>query len=59
MALTNKMPILSVIEKREVIIVIAVISIALYLIDVGEHTALYKINKNACVKTSKIMPIWS
>ena len=36
-------------------IMLAVISIALYLTDKGEHTALYKINKNIHIKTSKIM----
>ena len=36
-------------------IITAVISIALYLIDKGEHTALYKINNNVYLKTSKII----
>ena len=38
-----------------IIIIIAVIAIAPYLIDKGEHTALYKINKNVGKKTSKII----
>ena len=38
-----------------IIIIIAVIAIAPYLIDKGDHTALYKINKNMCKKTSKII----
>ena len=37
------------------IIVIAVISIAPYLTDKGEHTSLYKINNNVYSKTSKIL----
>ena len=36
-------------------IIIAVISIALYLTDMGELTALYKINNNVYIKTSKII----
>ena len=36
-------------------IIIAVISIALYLTDRGELTALYKINNNVYIKTSKII----
>ena len=36
-------------------IIIAVISIAPYLNDKDEHTALYKINSNLYVKTSKII----
>ena len=40
-----------------IIIIIAVIFITPYLTDSGEHTALYKINKNVCIKTSKIMII--
>ena len=38
-----------------VIIVIAINSIALYLTDKDERTALYKINNNVCSKTSKII----
>ena len=34
-----------------IIIIIAIISIALHLIDKGEHIVLYKINKNAYNKT--------
>ena len=37
-----------------VIIVIAINSIAPYLTDKDERTALYKINHNVCSKTSKI-----
>ena len=37
------------------IIITAVISIAPYLTDKGEHTALYKINHNVYIKTSKII----
>ena len=37
------------------IITIVIISIALYLTDKGEHTALYKINKGVSIKTSEIM----
>ena len=37
------------------IITIVIISIALYLPDKGEHTALYKINKGVSIKTSEIM----
>ena len=37
------------------IIIIAVISIVPYLSDKGEHTSLYKINNNACIKTSTII----
>ena len=38
------------------LVIIAVISIALYLTtDKGEHTALYKINNNVYIKTSKII----
>ena len=33
--------------------IIAIISIAPYHTDMGEHTALYKINKNVYIKTSK------
>ena len=32
-------------------IILAVISVALYLTDKGEHTALYKINENVYIKT--------
>ena len=38
-----------------IIIIIAFIAIAPYLIDKGDHTARYKINKNMCQKTSKII----
>ena len=38
-----------------IIIIIAVISIALYLTDMGEHIALYKINKNVSMKPKKII----
>ena len=34
-------------------IIITVISIAAYLTDKGEHTALYKINKNVYIEISK------
>ena len=38
------------------LVIIAVVSIALYLTtDKGEHTALYKINNNVYIKTSKII----
>ena len=37
------------------IIIITIISIAPYLTDKGVHTALYKINNNVCIKTSKII----
>ena len=36
-------------------IIIMVISIALYLSDKGEHTALYKIVSNVYIRTSKIL----
>ena len=36
-----------------IIIIIAVISIAPYLTDKGEHTAIFKINDNVYFKTSK------
>ena len=38
-------------------IIIAVISIAPYLADKGEHTTLYKINTNVYIKTSKIIKL--
>ena len=34
---------------------IAVISIAPYVTDMGEHTALYKINNNVYIENSKII----
>ena len=34
------------------VVITAVISMAPYLTDKGEHTALYKINKNVYIKTS-------
>ena len=34
-----------------------VISIVLYLTDKGEHTVLYKINKNEYTETSKLIII--
>jgi len=37
------------------IIIITVISIAPHLTDKGEHSALYKLNNNVYIKTSKIM----
>ena len=37
------------------IIIIAIISVALYLTDKGEHTVLYKINNNGYIKTWKII----
>ena len=37
------------------LLLIAVISIAPYLTGTGEHTALYKINKSVCIKTSEIV----
>ena len=37
------------------LIITAVISIASYLTDKGEHTAFYKINNNVYIKTSKII----
>ena len=36
-------------------IIIVVISLALYLTDKGEHTALYKINNKVYIKTSKMI----
>ena len=36
-----------------IIIITAAVSIAPYLTDNGEHTALYKINKNVYIETSK------
>ena len=36
-----------------IIIIITIISIALYLTDKGEHTMLYKIYKNAYVRPPK------
>ena len=36
-------------------LIIAVISIALYLTDKGGHIALYKINNNVYLKTSEII----
>ena len=38
-----------------VIMITAVIFIVQYLTDIGEYTALYKINKNVLYKTSKIV----
>ena len=38
-----------------IILIIVVISIAPYLTDKGEYTALYKVNNNVNIKTSKIM----
>ena len=40
-----------------IIIITVVISIAPYIADKGEHTALYKINNNVYSKTSKIIII--
>lgn len=40
-------------------IIIAVISVALYLTNKGEHAVLYKINKNVYIKASKIIIIYS
>ena len=42
-----------------IIIITAVVSIASYLIDKGEPTALYKINNNVYIETSEIITIWS
>ena len=36
-----------------IIIIIVVISVALYLTDKCEHTTLYKTNKNGCMKPQK------
>ena len=41
--------------KNKIVIIIAVISIVPYLTDKGEHTTLYKINNNVCIKTSQTM----
>ena len=43
--------------ERLITIITAVFSISLYLADKGERTALYKINKNVYIKTSKIIII--
>ena len=43
----------SLTENTVIIIIIAVISIAPYLADKGEQTALYKINNNVYIKTLK------
>ena len=40
---------------KTTIIIIAVIFVAPYLTDKGEHTALYKVNNNVYIKTSKII----
>ena len=39
--------------KADIITTIAVISVAPYLTDKAEHTALYKVNKNVDIKTPK------
>ena len=39
--------------------IIAIISIAPYLTDMGEHAALYKTNKNVYIKTSKSVIMYS
>ena len=38
---------------------IMIISIAPYFTDKGAHTALYKINKNVCIKTCKNGKLYS
>ena len=40
-----------------ILIITAVISIAPYLTDTAEHAPLYEIDKNVCIKTSKIIII--
>ena len=45
------------IYTRVLVIIIAVISTASHLTDTVEHTTLYKMNKNVCIKTSKHSPI--
>ena len=42
------------------IIIIGVISVVPNLTDEGEYSAFYRINKNVCIKTSKIIIVlWS
>ena len=41
-------------EQIIILIITAVVSIVTYLIDKGEHTALYKTNQTCIPKTSKI-----
>ena len=43
----------------KMVIISVVISVAPYLTDKGEHTALYKINKNAYIKTLKRIMLYS
>ena len=41
--------------SQTIIVILGTISVVLYLTNKGEHTMLYKINKNVYIKTSKII----
>ena len=41
--------------SQTIIVILGAISVVLYLTNKGEHTVIYKINKNVYIKTSKII----